>query len=198
MESDALTLRHEVLLRFEQYGSNIGFSFLPVFIFLSFKYVYLSLIWRSFTWNKKIPIKFPGLFLNLLKKIRKNNVGGHCLRRDSNTLPLIWSQTLYRCTTKSCTDMSRTVIRSDLFFPAFIFCVSRVSIFPWIEVVLIEAKIPIKFSGPLISWKTTQFLRLANTELDVIWTSNLQRLEPYGYFSGFSSFQQPFFVFEKC
>ena len=86
--------------------------FLPVFTFLSLKCVYLSLNWRGFSWNKEIPIKFPGRLLNSLQK-------------------------------------------------------------------------------------TTQILRLANIDFDVIRTLNLQRIEPYCYTFVFFSFQQPFFVFLK-
>ena len=55
LESDALPLQHDVLQRSEPYGSNIGFSLFWYSFFLSYKYVYLSLNWHSFTWNQKNP-----------------------------------------------------------------------------------------------------------------------------------------------
>ena len=81
LESVTLPLHYEVLYRNEPYlcatkSSKTSsrtvrdrFFFLPVLIFSSFICVYFPLNWPSFTWNKKIPIKFPGPFLNLLKKL---------------------------------------------------------------------------------------------------------------------------------
>ena len=90
---------------------------------------------------------------------------------------LIWSQTRYRCATKSCKELSRTVKRSGFFtFQYFFFWVSNVSIFPWIDVVLLETKkIPIKCPGSFLNFlkKTTQILMFVDIAFDVIRTRNL-------------------------
>ena len=100
-------------------------------IFLSFNCVYLSLNWLSFTWNKKIPIKFPGLSFISWKNYTISEAGEQWTRRDSNTQS---SKTrairLYLCV---------------FFLPAIIFCVLKLLIYPWNEVLLLEKQIPRKF-----------------------------------------------------
>ena len=118
--------------------------FLSIFIFLSYNFVYLSLNCFSFTWNKKIPIKFPGPFLNFLKNYTISEAGEHWTRRDSNKQP-------------SKTRAIRLILWG-FFLPATIFCVWKVLIFSLKWGILLEKQIPRKF--PDLFWnflKTTNF-----------------------------------------
>ena len=157
------------LQRIEPYGYTfVFFSFQqPFFEFL--KIVDLSLKWGTFTW-KTNPEKVSRPFVNFFQKIliSKGDFDFDVIRTTHNLL--IWSQTRYRCATKS----SLTVIRSGFFFQLFFFviqmCLSSLNwrTFTW-------KKIPIKFPGPFLNvpGKIIQFLRMANIDLDVILTGNL-------------------------
>ena len=159
LESDALPLCDEVMSRavplcVKHYGYKIGFVLSGIH-FLCFKGVYLSLNWISFSWNKKSRSSFQTLSLISWRNFTISRVGGNWLRQDSNTQPLlIWSQSLYRCATNSCKLASRTVKRSGFFnFQYSFFWVSNVSIFPWIDVVLLDTKKnPIKLTGPFLNF----------------------------------------------
>ena len=108
--------------------------FLPVFFCLSFECVYVSLNWRGFTKNKKIPIKFSRLFLIFLKKTSQ------ILRLANIDFDVIRTRNLQRIE-----PYGYTVV--FFFLPATIFCALKLLIYPWNEVLLLEKQIPKKFPG---------------------------------------------------
>ena len=68
LESDAQSLRHELLEIFEPYGWKIGLFFLPVFIFLVLNVPIFPWIDTVLLETNKTLIKLTGFFLNFFKK----------------------------------------------------------------------------------------------------------------------------------